>query len=144
MKDVIIDSFRFLTRENRAIIYGFVIMPNHLHVVWQIPEPHILTEVKSALLSYTAHQFKRQLIKYNPDLLANYRVNLKDRVYQFWERNPLSVAIYQDEVFYQKMKYVHWNPCTERWKLAASPEMYRYSSAYLSHENAYWDFVTPG
>ncbi len=141
MKEIVIASLRFLTREKRAIIYEFVIMPNHLHLIWHIPEEHTLTEVKAALLSYTAHQFKKALQKHNPKALTHYLVNLVDRMYQFWERNALSIAIYQDAVFWQKVKYLQWNPCTEKWQLAESPEAYKYGSAYLVDGKPYWDFV---
>jgi len=107
MKEVVIESLCFLAREKRAVVYGFVIMPNHIRIVWHIPEPHTLTEVKAALLSYTAHRFKKVLQVKNPSELEQYRVNLKDRAYQFWKRDALSVAIYHDAVFWQKMEYVH-------------------------------------
>lgn len=141
MKDVVIDSLRFLVKEQRAVIYAFVIMPNHIHLVWYIPEPHTLTDVKAALLSYTGHQFKKRLQAKSAAELERYRVNLVDRTYQFWERNALSIAIFHDAVFWQKMEYVHWNPCTERWKLATAPELYKYSSVYAPTEEIYWDFV---
>jgi len=143
MKDVIINSLRFLANEKRAVLYAFVIMPNHIHLVWHIPEEHTLTNVKASLLSYTAHQFRKILLAENPSELERYRVDLSDRMYQFWERNPLSVAIYHDEVFWQKVQYVHWNPCAEKWRLAESPEQYKYSSAYTVAGQPFWDFVTP-
>jgi len=83
MKDVVIESLRFLVREKRAVVYDFVIMPNHIHLVWHIPEEYTLRDVKAALLSYTAHQFKKILKSENPALLEEYRVNLSDREYQF-------------------------------------------------------------
>lgn len=144
MKDVIINSLRSLVKEKRAVVYAFVIMPNHIHLVWHIPEEHTLTNVKASLLSFTAHQFRKILLTENLTELERYRVDLSDRTYQFWERNPLSVAIYHDEVFWQKVQYVHWNPCAEKWRLAESPELYKYSSAYLVDEQPYWDFVTSG
>lgn len=104
-------------------------------------EVRIFAGQQPALLSYTAHQFKKILKAADPVELERYRVDLADRTYQFWERNPLSVAIFHDEVYYQKMQYVHWNPCTERWRLAAKPEGYKYSSAYQVEEKPFWDFV---
>ncbi len=142
MKDVIIDSLRFIVREKRAIVYDFVLMPNHIHLIWHIPEPYTLAEIQSALLSYTAHQFKKILSASDPLELKKYKVDLADRQYQFWERNPLSISIYRDEVFYQKANYIHWNPCAEKWHLAKQPEGYKYSSAYKSDEGGYWEFVT--
>ncbi len=35
-KDVITNSLRFIVEAKRAKIYGFVIMPNHLHLLWKI------------------------------------------------------------------------------------------------------------
>ena len=142
LKDIIIESMRFLVREERAVIYDFVIMPNHIHIIWYIPEPHLLVEVKSALLSYTAHQFKKILNGNSPQVLKKFRVNLSDRQYQFWERNPLSIAIFHEKVRWQKAHYIHLNPCVGKWDLSPYPETYKYSSAYKSSECGYWDFVT--
>lgn len=142
LKDIVIESLRFLVREERAVVYDFVVMPNHIHIIWYIPEPHLLTEVKSALLSYTAHQFKKVLKADFPRVLEKFRVDLSDRQYQFWERNPLSIPIIHDEARWQKAHYIHRNPCAGKWMLADQPESYKYSSAYKSSQGGYWDFVT--
>ena len=34
-KDIIIDSLRFLAKNKRVVVYGFVIMPNHIHLIRQ-------------------------------------------------------------------------------------------------------------
>ena len=143
MKDEIIESFRFLTREKRAVIYGFVIMPNHIHLIWHIPEPYILSDVKAALLAYTGHRFKKILREKHPHILERFRVNLRDRTYQFWERNALSIPIFHDKVFYQKLRYLHNNPCVPKWNLAPLPEAYLYSSAYSEGCPEKWDFIAP-
>jgi hypothetical protein len=56
-------------------------------------------------------------------------VNAKDRDYQFWERNALSIDLWRPEVFMQKLDYIYNNPIQEKWRLSLSPEDYRYSSA---------------
>ncbi|MBL7798468.1 MAG: transposase [Saprospiraceae bacterium] len=55
LKNIVIDSLRYMSNSQKAVIYAFVIMPNHIHLVWHIREEHTLSEVKSALLSFTAH-----------------------------------------------------------------------------------------
>jgi len=35
-KDIIISSFRFLIEKKRIKLYAFIIMPNHIHVIWQM------------------------------------------------------------------------------------------------------------
>jgi REP element-mobilizing transposase RayT len=33
MKDIVISSLQFLVSEGRVKVYGFVLMPNHIHVI---------------------------------------------------------------------------------------------------------------
>ncbi|MGZ3873593.1 MAG: hypothetical protein ACXVJD_11780 [Mucilaginibacter sp.] len=37
-KDIIINSLTFLKKEKSIVVYGFVIMPNHIHLLWQIQD----------------------------------------------------------------------------------------------------------
>ena len=36
VKQIIIDSLTYLTAKKKITVYGFVIMPNHVHLIWQI------------------------------------------------------------------------------------------------------------
>ena len=72
-------------------------------------------------------------------LLQQLQVKAVDRQQQVWERNSLSMDIWNEKVFMQKMNYVHNNPVQLKWKLAATPEDYKYSSA-LFYENGYDEF----
>ena len=65
--------------------------------------------------------------KNHPKVLEKFYVGKKDRIYQFWKRNPLSVNLWTKEVFIQKMEYIHYNPVAA--SLCAYPEDYKYSSA---------------
>ena len=65
----------------------------------------------------------------HPETLINFYVGAKDRKYQIWERNPLSIEIISQNVAEQKISYIHKNPLTEKWKLADEPQKYKYSSA---------------
>ena len=37
-KDVIVNSLRFLVEDKRVILYAFVIMDNHVHLIWQMQQ----------------------------------------------------------------------------------------------------------
>lgn len=39
-KDIIIDSLQWLTDENKIDVFAFVIMPNHIHLIWRVNEPN--------------------------------------------------------------------------------------------------------
>ncbi|MDB5282201.1 MAG: transposase [Bacteroidota bacterium] len=100
-----------------------------MHLIWQISDNYSVDQVQQSFLKYAAQQIQRDLKKNNPEFLEKFRVDAKDRKYQFWERNPLSVDLYTEKVFLQKFEYIHYNPVQAKWKLAMNSEDYRYSSA---------------
>lgn len=138
-KQIIIDSLKFLVKNKRVKVYGFVIMPNHIHIVWKINENYLLKDVQRDFLKYTAQQIKFDLIKNHPAVLSHFEVNLIDRQYQFWERNPLSIDLYSRKVIEQKLSYIHANPLKGKWLLASSPDKYWFSS-YRFYEMNIDDF----
>jgi putative transposase len=105
---------QFLVANNRAKIYAFVIMPNHIHLIWRINEKYLLKEVQRDFLKYTAQQIKFDLQANHPQILTHFEVNLKDRQYQFWKRNPLSIDLYSRKVVEQKLIYILLNPMQEK------------------------------
>ncbi len=140
-KDIIITSLQFLVKEKRVRITAFVIMPNHIHLIWQMLEGHIEDSVQRDFLKYTAQQIKADLKKKHPEVLEQFKVNAKDRQYQFWERNALSIELRTEKTYLQKLDYLHYNPV--RAGLCKLPEAYRYSSASLYELNkTEWDFLS--
>jgi len=140
-KDIVIESMRFLVDDKRVIIYGFVIMDNHIHIIWQLQAGRKRNDVQRDFLKYTAQLIKKDMMKHHPDKLKEFLVNAKDRKYQFWERNPLSVEIWSEKVLLQKLKYIHENPV--RAGICKYPDDYKYSSVLLykfGKDN--WGFLT--
>jgi putative transposase len=140
-KDIVIESMRFLVKENRIIIYGFVIMVNHIHTIWQMQAGTMRSSLKRDFLNFTAQKIQRDLKKKHLNVLSHFLVNAKDRKYQFWERNPLSVEIWSEKVLKQKLRYLHENPV--RAGLCKFPEEYKYSSALFYQTGIdNWGFLT--
>ena len=116
-------------------------MPNHLHLIWQIQPGHEREEVQRDFLKYTAQKIRFDLLENNSELLKEFEVVASDRKYQFWERNALSVEIWSEKVFLQKLKYIHANPV--RARLCNYPLQYKYSSASFYHTGIdNWGFLT--
>ncbi|MCR8561451.1 transposase [Mucilaginibacter sp. BJC16-A38] len=128
-KNVIIDSLQFLKNEGSIAVYGFVIMPNHIHLIWQIQDGSNRDNIQMRFLKFTAQQMKFKLMDTDNSRLSDYFVNAKDRQYQFWERNSLSIDLWTPNVFIQKLDYIHNNPLQDKWQLAKYPKDYKYSSA---------------
>lgn len=140
-KDIIISSLRFLVTDKRAKIFAFVIMENHIHLIWQMMPDNDPEAVQRDFLKYIAQRIKRDLQKNHPGVLAHFKVEAKDREYQFWERNALSVELRSHPVFIQKLDYIHWNPV--KAGICKLPEEYKYSSALLYEAGVdNWGFLT--
>lgn len=129
MKDIVIESMQWLSESSYCAIHGFVIMPNHIHILWSALGGNEINEVEKKLTSFTAHQFKKKLMLWNPDLIGNYVSTQGDRAYHFWERRPRSIKIESRDIAEQKLDYIHANPMQGKWRLCTSPEEYVYSSA---------------
>jgi REP element-mobilizing transposase RayT len=82
-KDVMIESMRFIVADKCVIIYGFVLMPNHIHIIWQMLAGKKRDEVQRDFLKHTAQEIKKELLTNYQDELKNYLVNAKVRKYQF-------------------------------------------------------------
>jgi putative transposase len=140
-KDLIIESLRYLVKEERVIIYGFVIMINHIHIVWQMRAGQKREAVQRDFLKFTAQRIKADLKKHNLQELEQFKVEAKDRQYQFWERTPLTVDLWSEKVMLQKLIYIHQNPV--RAGVCLHPDDYRYSSAKLYSRGVdEWGFLT--
>jgi putative transposase len=130
-KDVIIQSLQYLTTNKKIALYAFVIMDNHIHLIWQAVGDKTPVQLQHSFMKYTAQQIKFDLVQNHPLVLDKFSVNAKDRTYQFWERNSLGIELYLHYVFMQKIEYIHWNPV--KAGLCSLPEDYYYSSARFYH-----------
>ena len=162
VKDIVLNSMKWLVQNGKTHIHGFVIMPNHIHVLWTevlvgegankevgIGSKKKRQTSRQVLLSFTGHQFKEYLLKTNPKELMKYVSTQNDRQYHFWQRNSKSIDMLTRKIAEQKLDYIHHNPVQPKWKLVEDFVDYRYSSAsfyelnqtefnFLSH---YMDFI---
>ncbi|HEX8334087.1 MAG TPA: hypothetical protein VF622_15815 [Segetibacter sp.] len=92
-------------------------------------------------MKYTAQMIIKDLRNNHKEVLEMFRVKASDRKYQIWERNPLSISLWSQSVFQQKMDYIHLNPVVAG--ICKFPEDYNYSSAafYINAVNK-WSFLT--
>ncbi|WP_428665221.1 transposase [Runella sp.] len=128
-KEIIISSWQELVKRQKIEVYGFVIMPNHLHVVWELKEPNGKEMPNASFNKYTSHVILADLKVYHPAVLPYFKVDDPERAYRIWQRDPLAVLMDTKWKVEQKIDYVHRNPLQERWNLAESPENYPWSSA---------------
>ena len=128
-KDVIIKALRHRVQTKQVGVAGFVIMPNHIHIIWRMAAETKRENFQRDFLKITAKPIIDILKRNNSNMIKEITVNLKDRKLQVWKRNSLSVDLFSEKFLLQKLNYIHKNPCHPRWELAAHPLDYLYSSA---------------
>ncbi len=125
-------------------IHGYVIMPNHLHLLLYISEksPEVSELVQNAkrfqaydIIDYLKVDNKTDLIKIFSQATET-KKGAKHKVFKdrFDTKEMVNSALYQE-----KLNYIHNNPCTPKWKLAEKPEDYKHSSAsnYINGNGIY-------
>lgn len=139
LKTIVINSLQHLSTNKLAFIYGYVIMPNHIHLIWKTNDSDRNETVVGSFTKYTAHQFQKFLRTNYPNQLENYKVALSDRSYQFWKRDALAIPLSSLPILEQKLDYIHANPIQEKWRLSKFSEDYKWSSATF-YQNGFDEF----
>jgi putative transposase len=119
---------RYLSERGKIDVFAFVIMPNHIHLIWRINELNGKETAQGSLLKFTAHAFKKVLRSESPDNLPMYAVAASNKQYEFWQRDSLAIPLYTKAVALQKLTYIHNNPVAPHWQPAHTFIDYPYSS----------------
>ena len=128
-KHLIIKTLQELVNKSFIKVYAYVIMPNHVHFIWEMLKknkkemPHVSFNKK------VGHEIINDLKVNHPKVLEYFKVDEKDREYRIWQRDPLAIEMDYLQKLEQKLDYIHLNPLQAHWNLAQYPEDYRWSSA---------------
>ncbi len=126
-QQLIVDYLKKLSDGGFITVYAFVLMPNHVHIIWQQNKLNGKETPQGSFLKYTAYEFLKKLKAHNQSFL--YEVNAANKKHEIWQRDSLSVEIYSRIVASQKLKYIHFNPISKKWQLSKDDLGYHYSSA---------------
>ncbi len=141
-KQVILSSFYYLSNLELVDIFAFVIMPNHVHLIWKLNKMNGKEMPHASFLKFTSHEFKKKLLKENPKLLDKFKINKSNKNYEFWQLDPWAITLYTPNFIHQKMNYIHYNPVAKHWALAKDFVSYKYSSAsFYEKGNNEFDFI---
>ena len=132
-------------RENKGMkIYGYCIMPSHVHLLFQIEEKNP-SDVIRDLKTFTSKALLKQIAE-NPQesrkewLLWMFRRAAKKysyvKQYQFWQHHNQPIEIHSDKFFDEKLDYIHQNPVVGGF--VSEPQDWKYSSAKND-----WQLVDP-
>jgi putative transposase len=126
---IVLDSLRHLQSKEELILYGFVIMENHLHL---IASSLRLSPVMSRFKSFTAKEIITLLDSRGEKAVLQQLGYAKlrhkvDRDYQLWQEGSHPVLISTEDLMRQKLEYIHFNPVRRGY--VGDPTHWCYSSA---------------
>ena len=143
IQQLVTEILRDLVSKEFVKVYGFVVMPNHVHILWELQAMNGREMPHASFNKATAHQIVKDLKANHPLVLAHFKVDEKERQFRIWQRDPLAVVMDNKRKFEQKLNYIHNNPLAERWNLAKTPHDYFCSSAsYYEKGIDHFSFLT--
>ncbi|MBC7388391.1 MAG: transposase, partial [Opitutaceae bacterium] len=81
-KELIISDLKNLVDKELIIIYGFVIMPNHLHLLWQLKKKNGKEMPHASFNKATGHEIIKDLMLNHPKVVPHFKVEEKERSYR--------------------------------------------------------------
>jgi putative transposase len=142
-KMIILNSLIHLVNKGKIKVYGFVIMPNHIHIIWECIEMNGKEMPHASFMKFTGHQFLEELRENDHKLLERFKVERNTRNHQFWQRSALPIVMYDRKILEQKLDYIHLNPLQEHWNLVSDPNDYLYSScSFYERDDKRFDWLT--
>ena len=133
-RDIVIECFDYCITNKSMVLYGYVIMSNHIHLVVQSSEgklsdlirdfkKYIATKILEKI--QTAPESRREWILERFKLATESHTRNKN--YQFWQYGNHLEEIYTNKFMWSKLDYIHLNPV--RAGIVEKASQYIYSSA---------------
>lgn len=135
-KDIILDSLKYCQQNKGLVIYAYVIMNNHVHLIASAQEDHNLSDILRDLKKFTSKKLIKEIENNVQEsrkrwmlwiFRSNGQRNSNNEQYQFWQQDNHPVCLDNGELIDQRLDYLHNNPVAEG--IVEEPEHYIYSSA---------------
>lgn len=137
-RDEIIKSLKYCIENKGMILYGYVIMSNHIHMVVQSKDG----KLSDLIRDFKKHTSKTILEKIQtiPEsrkewMLERFRLatesHSRNKNFQFWQYGNHPEEIYTNKFMWSKLDYIHLNPVRAGIVEKASHYMYSSASNYV-------------
>jgi REP element-mobilizing transposase RayT len=133
-RDIVIECMDYCTTNKAMVLYGYVIMSNHIHMIVQSGEGE-LSNLMRDFKKFTATKII-ETIKSEPEsrrewMLERFKLatesHSRNKNHQFWQYGNHPEEIYSNKFMWSKLDYIHLNPV--RAGIVEKASQYIYSSA---------------
>jgi len=129
---IVSESLNFVSAKYKADILGYVLMPNHIHLLLFLGKPDTLSSFMRDFKKFTSTMLYRQLKGSGSELLSELDFRKDGQKIKIWKDRFDDFTITQPDTLKTKLNYIHQNPV--RKELSETPEAYPYSSARFYNE----------
>lgn len=129
-KDVIVESLAHCQREKGLLLYAWVIMSNHVHLIAKAHGGNKLEDIMRDHKKFTAKAMIKAIAGNHQESRKEWMLPLlreRDGSIHFWQHDIHPVWLRSPEAIMTNLNYIHMNPVKEG--LVDEPHDYRYSSA---------------
>jgi REP element-mobilizing transposase RayT len=133
-RDCVIECLDFCITNKGMVLYGYVIMSNHIHMIVQSNDGK-LSDLIRDFKKFTAKTILEK-IQIEPEsrrewMLERFKLatesHSRNKNYQFWQYGNHPEEIYSNKFMWSKLDYIHLNPV--RAAIVEKASQYSYSSA---------------
>lgn len=128
---VIIDSLKFCQKNKGLLLYEYVIMTNHLHLIASAKENYQLSQIISDFKKHTTREILKLLDKdrrrYIKNMITHSFDKKKGSEQQIWQRENYPELVVTDTFLHKQTNYIYNNPVKKGY--VEKPEDWLYSSA---------------
>ena len=131
---IVLDNIRIYFQKCDIQVHGFVVMPDHLHLLLTVGHEVSVSQFMGRMKEYSAKEIVNWCFNNKEtSLLTVYSTAAKEakrgHKYQVWQKLFDNAVITREDDLLIKLNYIHNNPLQERWSLCGKVEDYRFSSA---------------
>jgi len=121
-----IQAIEFYQKSFFIKILGYVIMPDHVHLIVWPQGKKTLEEFVRDYKKYLAKEILQRLTISEKTKVLLGRPQKRNHLFQIWQKGYYDFNIYNQQTLNEKLNYMHYNPV--RKGLVENPEEYPYSS----------------
>ena len=139
-RDIVIESLDYCIKNKGMILYGYVIMSNHIHLIIQSDEGK-LSDLIRDFKKFTAKSILEK-IQNSPESRSEWMLgrfmlaaqsHTRNKKYQLWQYGNHAEEIYSNDFMWSKLDYIHLNPVRSGIVAKASDYIYSSASNYIDN-----------